>query len=123
MAQQRRGLGKGLGALIPDAQRANQGAVGSAGAVGAVDTAYPQSTVGVIPSDYSADTAGRRPSGDGDAGLRPVDGAYFEEVAIDSIAPNPRQPRLTFDDWPSRRDPRGRGDEARILISLRSWSS
>ena len=28
MAQQRRGLGKGLGALIPDAQRTNQGAVG-----------------------------------------------------------------------------------------------
>ena len=97
MAQQRRGLGKGLGALIPDAQRTNQGAVGSAGSVGAVDTAYPQSAVGVT-SDYSADAAGRRPSGDGDAGLRPVDGAYFEEVAIDSIAPNPRQPRLTFDE-------------------------
>ncbi len=31
-------------------------------------------------------------------GLRPVDGAYFEEVAIGSIAPNPRQPRLTFDE-------------------------
>ena len=98
MAQQRRGLGKGLGALIPDAQRTNQGAVGSAGSVGAVDTAYPQSAVGVVPSDYSVDTAGGRPSGDGDGGLRPVDGAYFEEVAIDSIAPNPRQPRLTFDE-------------------------
>jgi len=98
VAQQRRGLGKGLGALIPDAQRTNQGAVGSAGSVGAVDTAYPQSAVGVVPSDYSVDTAGGRPSGDGDGGLRPVDGAYFEEVAIDSIAPNPRQPRLTFDE-------------------------
>ena len=89
MAQQRRGLGKGLGALIPEAQRTNQGAVGSvgsAGSVGPVDTAHPQSTVGVIPSDYSVDAAGRRLSGDGDAGLRPVDGAYFEEVAIESIA-------------------------------------
>ena len=86
MAQQRRGLGKGLGALIPDAQRTNQGAVGSAGSVGAVDTAYPQSAAGVVPSDYSADAAGRRSSDDGDAGLRPVDGAYFEEVAIESIA-------------------------------------
>ena len=101
MAQQRRGLGKGLGALIPDAQRTNQGAVGSvgsAGSVGPVDPSHPQSRVGAIPSDYSVDAAGRPPSGDGDAGLRPVDGAYFEEVAIDSIAPNPRQPRLTFDE-------------------------
>ena len=101
MAQQRRGLGKGLGALIPDAQRTNQGAVGSvgsAGSVGPVDTTHPQGAVGVITADHSAGAAGRRPSGDADAGLRPVDGAYFEEVAIDSIAPNPRQPRLTFDE-------------------------
>src|SRR5580692_3138747 len=89
VAQQRRGLGKGLGALIPDAQRTNQGAVGSAGSAGAVDTAYPQSAVGVIPSDYSGDAAGRRPPGEADTGLRPVDGAYFEEVPIDAIAPNP----------------------------------
>ena len=101
MAQQRRGLGKGLGALIPDAQRTNQGAVGSVGSAGSggpVDPSHPQSRVGAIPSDYSVDAAGRPPSGDGDAGLRPVDGAYFEEVAIDAIVPNPRQPRRTFDE-------------------------
>ena len=97
MAQQRRGLGKGLGALIPDAQRTNQGAVGSAGSVGTIDSAHPHGAVGVT-SDYPVDTPGRRHSADGDGGLRPVDGAYFEEVAIDSIAPNPRQPRLTFDE-------------------------
>jgi ParB family chromosome partitioning protein len=100
VAQQRRGLGKGLGALIPDAQRTNQGAVGSvgsAGSVGPVDTSHPQGSVGVFSADYSHDAAGRRPSSDDD-GLRPVDGAYFEEVAIDSIAPNPRQPRVTFDE-------------------------
>jgi ParB family transcriptional regulator, chromosome partitioning protein len=33
-----------------------------------------------------------------EAALRPVAGAYFEEVAVDSITPNPRQPRRTFDD-------------------------
>jgi len=100
VAQQRRGLGKGLGALIPDAQRTNQGAVGSvgsAGSVGPVDTSHPQGSVGVFSADYSHDAAGRRPSSDDD-GLRPVDGAYFEEVAIDSIASNPRQPRVTFDE-------------------------
>ena len=103
MAQQRRGLGKGLGALIPDAQRTNQGAgsVGSTGSVGSVntvDTTNRQSAVGVIPTDYSSDAPTRRPADDSDSGLRPVAGAYFEEVAIASIAPNPRQPRLTFDE-------------------------
>ena len=71
MAQQRRGLGKGLGALIPDAARPGAGSPAGAG------SAVPP------PSE---------------AALRPVAGAYFEEVAVDSITPNPRQPRRTFDD-------------------------
>jgi hypothetical protein len=71
VAQQRRGLGKGLGALIPDAQRTNHGAVGS---VGTVDSTHPQSAVGVT-SDYLVDAPGRRPPADLDGGLRPVDGA------------------------------------------------
>jgi ParB family chromosome partitioning protein len=33
-----------------------------------------------------------------DTGLRQVAGAYFEEVAVGSINPNPRQPRQTFDE-------------------------
>jgi ParB family transcriptional regulator, chromosome partitioning protein len=32
------------------------------------------------------------------ANLRQVAGAYFEEVPVDAITPNPRQPRRTFDD-------------------------
>jgi ParB family chromosome partitioning protein len=98
VAQQRRGLGKGLGALIPDAQRTNQGAAGSTGSVGTVDITRPQSAVGSIAPDYRVDAPGGRPGADGDNGLRPVDGAYFEEVAIGAISPNPRQPRLTFDE-------------------------
>ncbi len=73
MAQQRRGLGRGLGALIPDTPR--PGARGGASGFSA-----PGSAAGA------------------DTGLREVAGAYFEEVAIDSIAPNPRQPRRNFDD-------------------------
>jgi ParB family transcriptional regulator, chromosome partitioning protein len=95
VAQQRRGLGKGLGALIPDAQRNSQGAAGS---VGTIDTTHTQSGVGVISSGYPVDApAGRLPA-ESDSGLRPVDGAYFEEVPIGAISPNPRQPRLTFDE-------------------------
>jgi ParB family chromosome partitioning protein len=33
-----------------------------------------------------------------DTGLRQVAGAYFEEVSVGSITPNPRQPRQTFDE-------------------------
>ena len=90
MAQQRRGLGRGLGALIPEAQRADQGAVGSAGTT--------QGAVGVIGSERPGDAAGGQPASDDGYGLRQVDGAYFEEVPIGQIAPNPRQPRLTFDE-------------------------
>ncbi|HEY5395573.1 MAG TPA: ParB/RepB/Spo0J family partition protein [Trebonia sp.] len=90
MAQQRRGLGRGLGALIPEAQRAEQGAVGSVGTT--------QGAVGLINSERPGGFAGGQPSADADNGLRQIDGAYFEEVPINAITPNPRQPRLTFDE-------------------------
>ena len=69
MAQQKRGLGKGLGALIPT------GPVGAAGLVTAVaDGNQPPALGGV------------------------VSGAYFEEVDAAAISPNPRQPRQIFDE-------------------------
>ncbi len=42
-------------------------------------------------SGYQAAAASA--AADPDSGLRQVEGAYFEEVAIDAITPNPRQPR------------------------------
>jgi len=57
-----RGLGRGLGALIPTEAR---------------------------PAPMA--------SGDGFAGPAAVDGAYFAELAVDVIRPNPRQPRQEFD--------------------------
>jgi ParB family chromosome partitioning protein len=50
--------------------------------------------VDVIRSGQPADT----PYEAADTGLRQVAGAYFEEVAVGSITPNPRQPRRTFDE-------------------------
>jgi ParB family chromosome partitioning protein len=35
---------------------------------------------------------------DTDTGLRQVAGAYFEEVAVEAISPNPRQPRRYFEE-------------------------
>src|SRR5690348_8650361 len=76
MTQQKRGLGKGLGALIPMAP----GPAGLGSRVG--------ETTGVSLSGAATMTA-ERPE---------VDGAYFDEIAIGAITPNPRQPRQNFDD-------------------------
>jgi ParB family chromosome partitioning protein len=71
MPQQRRGLGKGLGALIPTAPGAAEMAAADTGSA-AMARAEP-------------DAAGR------------ID-AYFEEVPAGAITPNPRQPRQVFDE-------------------------
>lgn len=80
MAQQRRGLGKGLGALIPETPRPT------------TPSGQPaQSGPGLGTTTRNGSTTEIQP-------LNEVAGAYFEEIAVDSIAPNPRQPRRTFDD-------------------------
>ena len=63
---QRRGLGRGLGALIPSAPAA------------------PQSVQAGAPPDESD--------------LTQVDGAWFAEIPVEQIVPNPRQPRQVFDE-------------------------
>ncbi len=74
MPAQKRGLGRGLGALIPTAATAPMAAT----ALGA-----PAEDVHEAPdSGYRADVAG----------------AYFEEVPAGAIVPNPRQPRQVFDE-------------------------
>jgi ParB family transcriptional regulator, chromosome partitioning protein len=88
--QQRRGLGKGLGALIPEAPRTVPGPAsptsslpGGAQPGGAL---AGETRTGAVPADDSATT------------LREVDGAYFDEIPLDAISPNTRQPRRSFDD-------------------------
>ncbi|MEY9214433.1 ParB/RepB/Spo0J family partition protein [Thermobifida halotolerans] len=71
MSQQRRGLGKGLGALIP------------------------QGPPAAVPAGNSRNGApeAQRPSDP-----RSIDGAYLEEIPLDAVFPNPRQPRQHFDE-------------------------
>ena len=76
MAQQKRGLGRGLGALIPTAP----GPTGLGRPAG--------ETAGASLSGFATVTS-ERPE---------VDGPYFDEIAIGAITPNPRQPRQNFDD-------------------------
>ena len=78
MAQQRRGLGRGLGALIPDSPLlADRDAARDA-----------------------APAAGRAPVREQHVpgSLAEVAGARYEEIAITAITPNPRQPRRSFDE-------------------------
>src|SRR5215472_15578405 len=93
VAQQRRGLGKGLGALIPDTHRPGTGL--NPGSFTGTGISAP---IGPGSQERAAGGHGTVAEGITDAALRPVAGAYFEEVAVDSITPNPRQPRRAFDD-------------------------
>ncbi|MBO2453530.1 ParB/RepB/Spo0J family partition protein [Actinomadura barringtoniae] len=77
MSQQRRGLGKGLGALIPTAPPpGTPGTTGEPGLPG-----------GPGGSDGAALTE-----------MQPVAGAHFAELPLKSIRPNAQQPRKNFDE-------------------------
>ena len=80
MAQQRRGLGRGLGALISESPRP----AGSDAARGPDAAAGP----GPVPPgpEQSADTPAE------------VVGAHYQDIPVSAITPNPRQPRRAFDE-------------------------
>jgi ParB family chromosome partitioning protein len=134
--QQRRGLGRGLGSLIPTAPRpegstpANGTSADGAPATDGIGVPRSADWIGALdepagpggsPADGAADGAaatadgqadghtdrqadGRRDGtgqAEADGGgpeLRPVEGAYFAELPVSTIAPNPRQPRQVFDE-------------------------
>ncbi|HEY0904641.1 MAG TPA: ParB/RepB/Spo0J family partition protein [Marmoricola sp.] len=66
MSERRRGLGRGLGSLIP------------------------------TQAESAAEQDGGAAADRGD--LTTVDGAYFAELPVEAITPNPRQPRQVFDE-------------------------
>jgi ParB family chromosome partitioning protein len=88
VSDKRRGLGRGLGALIPTAP-----------GKGEAPTATGPSPVDVlIPGRSSDDSAAS--GGPTAATVAPAEvaGAHFAEVPLDSITPNPRQPREVFEE-------------------------
>ncbi|WP_341230186.1 ParB/RepB/Spo0J family partition protein [Nocardioides salarius] len=96
----RRGLGRGLGSLIPTSPAAAP-EVGRAGGPGATeDTSPSRHGVGIDGADRSA--ADGAPAGGGggtgDPGLAPVHGAWFSEIPVAQIVPNRVQPRQVFDE-------------------------
>ena len=78
---QRRGLGRGLGALIPSGVR--------------VEPAAGPTTAGDLAP---AVDPGPRVVPDSGAGLSEITGVRYAELALDQITPNPRQPRTVFDE-------------------------
>ncbi|MER5521837.1 ParB/RepB/Spo0J family partition protein [Streptomyces sp. NPDC002763] len=107
MSERRRGLGRGLGALIPAAPTEKtpaQTAVGGTGSsspavvpVLTADRGVAAAKVTTLPA-VSHET--EEPSVFGVAPEAPPSpvGAHFAEIPLDDISPNPRQPREVFDE-------------------------
>jgi ParB family chromosome partitioning protein len=99
---QRRGLGRGLGSLIPTAPPAERGS--AAAEAEATSQGSSDVEVGPASSGTNGDGAGkpaphgRRDGASGGDGLAPVNGAYFAELDITAVTPNPRQPRQVFEE-------------------------
>lgn len=107
MSERRRGLGRGLGALIPAAPQGSDSAGPAVGRGTTSPSAVPVMTsergvaaakVAAIPeagvsreTEAPADTKAVSEAED-------VAGAHFAELPIDTITPNPRQPREVFDE-------------------------
>ncbi|GIH75310.1 ParB/RepB/Spo0J family partition protein [Planobispora longispora] len=83
-----RGLGRGLGALIPTAPPPAEPVTS-----GATTTAIAPEPVSPIRRGLGS-ISGGEPGPD----LKPVAGAYFAELSLKVISPNPRQPREVFDE-------------------------
>ncbi|MFC9811570.1 ParB/RepB/Spo0J family partition protein [Streptomyces virginiae] len=115
MSERRRGLGRGLAALIPQAPQEKTLPASSAGS--ASPTAVPELTsergiaaaklAALAQADVSRETslavatvdepvAGLEPAPEPEANV--VAGAMFAELPMDTITPNPRQPREVFDE-------------------------
>ncbi|MFD6422203.1 ParB/RepB/Spo0J family partition protein [Streptomyces sp. NPDC060198] len=97
MSDRRRGLGRGLAALIPAAPSEKQVAPTGAGQVLAAERGVPAAKLPALPSGRlvpepkSAEPSVEQPEPE-------AVGAYFAELLPDSIRPNPQQPREVFDE-------------------------
>ncbi|MBD2760656.1 ParB/RepB/Spo0J family partition protein [Yimella sp. cx-573] len=94
--KRQRGLGRGLGALIPTSD-------GTTTAARPSDVFYGSGTSGFTGNNASSDerftgSSDRHDAGDSGSQLKQVPGASFAEIALTAIRPNPRQPRSVFDE-------------------------
>lgn len=106
MVEKRRGLGRGLGALIPTGSEQTRPVdvffPGPPEAATEVGTATVPDGADVVPAPVPAPDAAASqaptPAPQDDTELVPVPGARFAEIPPAQIRPNPRQPRTVFDE-------------------------
>ncbi|MDT9681903.1 ParB/RepB/Spo0J family partition protein [Streptomyces sp. TRM76323] len=106
MSERRRGLGRGLGALIPAAPQERQAT--SVGTASTSPTAIPAlgvergvaaAKVATLPQAASSGNGAALPEQpEGGSVVEMPAGVHFAELPLDSITPNPRQPRQVFDE-------------------------
>lgn len=108
MSEKKRGLGRGLGALIPTApeserpvdvffpDRSNEHSEAGPSNTLLSDTA--RSLLQAPPRKRAPAGAARARTVSRETDLVPVPGAQFAELAVVDITPNPKQPRLNFDE-------------------------
>ncbi len=105
MSERRRGLGRGLGALIPAApteKTVAPAAVGGAASTSPAavpvlnDRGVAAAKVATLPP-VSHETEEPSLSDAAETPAAPM-GAHFAEIPLDAITPNPRQPREVFDE-------------------------
>ncbi|MEU3823892.1 ParB/RepB/Spo0J family partition protein [Streptomyces sp. NPDC029080] len=107
MSERRRGLGRGLGALIPAApteKTPTPAAMGGGASTSPVSVPVLTTDRGVAaakvatlpPVTQDIETAPASPS-PAEMPAPPM-GAHFAEIPLDAITPNPRQPREIFDE-------------------------
>ncbi|GGS37632.1 ParB/RepB/Spo0J family partition protein [Streptomyces griseoviridis] len=104
MNERRRGLGRGLAALIPPASTEKSVASAALGHAAPAPTAVPGLTTdrGVAAAKVATLPPVSRETEEPSAStpelpMAPM-GAHFAEIPLDSIKPNPRQPREIFDE-------------------------
>jgi ParB family transcriptional regulator, chromosome partitioning protein len=112
MSDKRRGLGRGLGALIPTTSTGASrpvdvffpgepaGGSGTEATDGSGGEARTEGAEGAVDSSprHPGSEAGGRDGVDTSHELQPVPGASYAEIPVDRIRPNPRQPRTVFDE-------------------------
>ena len=105
MSERRRGLGRGLGALIPAAATETTVAPPGAGSAAPTspaavpllsDRGVAAAKVATLPP-VSRETEDLSANGGIEVPAPPM-GAHFAEIPLDAITPNPRQPREVFDE-------------------------
>ncbi|MFF7370166.1 ParB/RepB/Spo0J family partition protein [Streptomyces tricolor] len=106
MSERRRGLGRGLGALIPAAPTEKTPAPAAMGGgattspasvpVLTADRGVAAAKVATLPPVVQETEAA--PAGPAVEVPAPPMGAHFAEIPLDAITPNPRQPREIFDE-------------------------